>query len=49
MWGDSWLNLQLKMKDMPHYHYNSDKKKEPEVKEGTTDILREKFNKYIAK
>ncbi len=48
MWGDSWINLQMKMKDMPYYHYaSSDKKKDPEVKEGTIHILKQKFAKYI--
>ena len=47
MWGDSWINLQMKMIDMPHYKYKSKKDKEPEVKEGTVDILKNKFSKYV--
>ncbi len=52
MWGDSWMNLMLKMKDMPYYHYKSskaDKNKDPDAKEGTVDILEEKFRKYLKK
>lgn len=51
MWGDSWINLMMKMKDMPYYHYNS--KKTPglkgDEKAGTVDVLDQKFKKYLKK
>lgn len=54
MWGDSWINLQMKMRDMPYYHYKrnndstgSQNTKDSGVKEGTIDILKQKFAKYI--
>jgi len=45
MWEESWINLMMEMKDMPHYHY----KKDGGVKEGTIDDLRNHFAKYIKK
>ena len=47
MWGDSWVNLVMKMKDMPYFSYGKDKKEK--VVEGTVDILKAKFSKYIEK
>lgn len=44
MWGDSWINLRMKMADMP---YSSYKKKE--TKQGTIDDLKNNFSKYIQK
>lgn len=50
MWKESWINLQMKMKDMPYYHYkSSEKNAEEKVREGTEDDLKNKFSKYIAK
>lgn len=49
MWGDSWINLSMKMKDMPYYEYSTDGKAgEEDAKEGTIDDLRNKFGKYQA-
>lgn len=45
MWGDSWVNVLLKMKDMPYYHFKS----KDESKKGDADILKSKFSKYIQK
>lgn len=45
MWGDSWINLKMKMADMPYTSYKSEK----EAKEGTIDDLRNNFSKYIQK
>jgi hypothetical protein len=50
MWGDSWINLMMKMRDMPYYHYKSSGKNgEKPAREGTVDDLKNKFSKYIAK
>lgn len=50
MWGDSWINYRMKMADMPYFSYSSDDKhKEPDAKEGSIDILKSKFGKYIKK
>lgn len=50
MWGDSWINLMMKMKDMPYYHYNSKSAgKRSDEKQGTVDVLEEKFKKYLKK
>lgn len=45
MWEESWVNLMMKMKDMPYYHYDSNK--EPEAKEGTIEDLKNHFSKYM--
>nr|WP_319268306.1 hypothetical protein [uncultured Draconibacterium sp.] len=42
MWGDSWINLMMKMKDLPHYSYKKkDKDSEPGV--FTADDLKKRF------
>lgn len=45
MWGDSWINLKMKMADMPYTSYRSETK----AKEGTIEDLQNKFGKYIQK
>ena len=45
MWGDSWINLMMKMRDMPHYQYR--KSKERIEKKGTVEDLQNNFGKYI--
>lgn len=49
MWVETWPNLVMKMRDMPYWHYNSEKKgaKREEGVPGDTDILKRKFGKYI--
>jgi hypothetical protein len=48
MWGDSWINLSLKLQDMPYYKGMKEKKEdEIQGKRGTVDDLRNKFSKYI--
>lgn len=48
LWGDSWINILLKMRDMPYYRTKTDEEKEKEhTHEGTVDVLKEKFAKYI--
>jgi hypothetical protein len=53
MWGDSWINLLMKMKDMPHYHMKTktEKGKSGSGKPipGNKDILKSKFGKYQAR
>jgi hypothetical protein len=58
MWEESWPNLIMKMKDMPYYKYKpaKDRKKadkyeefERGAKPGDTDVLMQKFNKYVQK
>lgn len=49
MWGDSWINLRMKMADMPYYSYSGDEHKEPAAKEGTIDDLKRIAGKYIKK
>ncbi len=50
MWGDSWINLQMKMTDLPTYRYKGDPdKEEDEGKPGTIEILNSKFGKYNKK
>lgn len=52
MWEESWVNLVMKMRDMPYYHYRSkaDGKKAPKEDRdaipGDADILKKKFAKY---
>ena len=47
MWEETWINLSLKMRDMPRYEYkNTSVENEPTIK-GTNDILKEKFAKFI--
>lgn len=46
MWGDSWINMNMKMKDMPYYHYKS-LKDEKEGKEGTVEDIKRHFSKFI--
>lgn len=45
MWGDSWINLKMKMADMPYANYRSEGK----AKEGTIEDLKNHFGKYIQK
>lgn len=47
MWEDSWVNLRIKMADMPHFEYDSKKQDEPEAKEGSIEDLKKNFGKYI--
>ena len=53
MWGDSWINLLIKMKDMPHYHMKTktgkDKSGKAKPIPGNKDILKSKFSKYQAR
>lgn len=51
MWEENWINLVMKMKDMPYYKYASNKKNKSDdnAKEGSIDILESKFSKYIKK
>lgn len=51
MWEESWVNLVMKMRDMPYYHYKGKKdgaKKKDTVDAipGNADILIKKFGKY---
>ena len=51
MWEESWINLVMKMRDMPYYHYKGKKdgaKKKDTVDAipGDADILMQKFGKY---
>lgn len=45
MHDESWINLVMKMRDMPYFHYNG--KTEEKAREGTIDDLKAKFGKYI--
>jgi len=48
MWGDSWINLNMKMIDMPHFRYKKKNEgEEDDIIEGTEEIIRTKFAKYI--
>lgn len=53
MWGSSWIGWMMKMKDMPYSHYksskNNSKHEESGAKEGSINILKEKFGKYVKK
>lgn len=49
MYGDSWINMTMKMRDMPYYSYRKGKKESDSAKEGSLDILKEKFGKYMEK
>jgi hypothetical protein len=57
---ESWINLMMKMKDMPHYRYKPaksekgkrttrDKDNDDNAREGTIEDLQKKFAKYIKK
>lgn len=50
MWEESWVNLVMKMRDMPYYHYKSKKdgakKETADAIPGDTDVLLKKFGKY---
>jgi len=45
MWEESWINLTMKMNDMPYYSYG----KQEKVKSGTIEDLKNNFSKYIQK
>lgn len=48
LWGDSWINILLKMRDMPYYRTKTEEEKEAEhTHEGTIDILKQKFSHLI--
>jgi hypothetical protein len=51
MWGDSWPNIIMKMKDMPYYKHTGKKdagseEEKEHVKDGDIEILQKKFAKY---
>lgn len=47
MWKETWIDLSMKMRDMPYYDYDGDSKEEEEVIKGTNEILKTKFAKYV--
>jgi len=47
MWGESWINLSMKMRDMPRYEYSTASKEEEKVIKGTNDVLKSKFAKFV--
>ena len=47
MWEETWINLSMKMRDMPRYEYNSVPKEEENLIKGTNDVLKQKFAKFI--
>jgi hypothetical protein len=48
MWKETWIDLCMKMRDLPYYEYDdNDSKEEEEVIQGTNEILKQKFAKYI--
>lgn len=54
MWEESWINLMMKMRDMPYYHYKAkaDRKvsqQERDAIPGDADTLIRKFGKYASK
>ena len=54
MWEESWINLMMKMRDMPYYHYKAkaDRKVSPQERDaipGDVDTLIRKFGKYASK
>jgi hypothetical protein len=59
MWRETWPNLMMMLRDMPYYHYKSQKDKPRPgsvaekfdttgAKQGDIETLRKKFGKYIA-
>ena len=48
MWEESWVNLMMKMRDMPYYRIKTEEEKEAEhTHEGTVEDIQKKFAKYI--
>lgn len=48
LWGDSFINYSMKLRDMPHFEYDSESaKKQDDIIQGTNEILKQKFGKYI--
>lgn len=47
MWKETWIDLCMKMRDMPYYDYDSESKEEEEVINGTNEVLKTKFAKYV--
>ncbi len=46
MWGDSWINLSLKLQDIPYYKGLREKKENDGAKKGTVEVLEQKFSRY---
>lgn len=52
MTKESWISLQLKMRDLPYYHYKGSQRNEKNgdgkktIKKGNIDILKAKFPQF---